>query len=546
MVQNFASEIAQCYVGDAWVTRFLHRHRETLTYKWTSAMDASRHNADNSEKYSHYFDLLRSKIDEYSIEPRHTYNMDEKGLAIGLVNRSKRVFSKATWDSKGKRQSLQDGNREWVTILAAICADGSTLSPGIIFTGKPNGLQQSWLEDLDVGKDSVFATATPSGWSNDEVGLAWLEQVFERETASKARGFWRLLILDGHSSHITMSFIDYCSRHKILLLIYPPHSTQTLQPLDVGCFSPFGNNYSKEVTKQLHQTQALTGIKKRHFYKLFCEAWRQTFTSKLVLNSFKATGISPLNAAIILKKFENKPSERLRTPSPLLGVNRLAIEQFCKAVVKDHTSYEARKLVRTFNYLAARNALLEVENEGLRTQIDTKKISRKHRQALPLQASKSYTSTAMFWSPTKVDEAQHQLRLNSRAQAEETAAKLRKKHEQAEKKAQNEQEKEQKRGRREREKVEKAERKAAEQAEKQRKKQERDALKSIQLSQTVKRKASQKVPIEPAAKKQRARGATRVVIEASPSPTPSPVTTRSGRTTRPNKKWEHGNHHRPQ
>jgi hypothetical protein len=172
MVQNFASGIAQCYVGDAWVTRFLHRHRETLTYKWTSAMDASRHNADNSEKYSHYFDLLRSKIDEYSIEPRHTYNMDEKGLAIGLVNRSKRVFSKATWDSKGKRQSLQDGNREWVTILAAICADGSTLSPGIIFTGKPNGLQQSWLEDLDVGKDSVFATATPSGWSNDEVGLA--------------------------------------------------------------------------------------------------------------------------------------------------------------------------------------------------------------------------------------------------------------------------------------------------------------------------------------------------------------------------------------
>ena len=59
-------------------------------------MDASRHNADDSEKYSHYFDLLRSKIDEYSIEPRHTYNMDEKGLAIGLVNRSKRVFSKAS------------------------------------------------------------------------------------------------------------------------------------------------------------------------------------------------------------------------------------------------------------------------------------------------------------------------------------------------------------------------------------------------------------------------------------------------------------------
>ena len=172
-----------------------------------------------------------------------------------------------------------------------------------------------------------------------------------------------------------MAFIDYCSHHKILLLIYPPHSTQTLQPLDVGCFSPFGNNYSKAVTKQLHQTQALTGIKKRQFYKLFREAWRQTFTSQLVLSSFKATGISPLNAAVILEKFKKKQSEQPRTPSPLLGANRLAIKEFCKATVKDYISYKARKLVRTLNYLATRNSLLKVENEGLRAQIDTKKPS---------------------------------------------------------------------------------------------------------------------------------------------------------------------------
>ncbi|KAF1922213.1 DDE-domain-containing protein [Didymella exigua CBS 183.55] len=437
-------------------------------------MDASRHNADDSEKYSYYFNLLRSKIDQYSIEPRHTYNMDKKGLAIGLVNRSKRVFSKAAWEAGGKRQSLQDGNREWVTILAAICADSSTLPPAIIYAGQPNSLQSSWMEDLDAGKDSIYSTATPSGWSNDEVGLAWLEQVFERETASKTRSSWRLLILDSHSSHITMAFIDYCSRHKILLLIYPPHSTQTLQPLDVGCFSPFGNNYSKEVTEQLHQSQALTGIKKRHFYKLFQASWYKTFNSELVLAAFKATGISPLNPAIILDRFQNKPSELPRTPSPLLNVNRVAIEQFCKAIVKDSTSYKARKLVRTFNYLAARNALLET--------------SWRYHQALPLQASKSYTSNAMLWSPTK---------------AEEAAAKARKKAEAAEKKVQDEREKEQR-----------------------------------------KRKASQKPPTEPPAKKQRARGATQVVVKASPSLTPPPITTRSSRTTRPNRKWEQDKHHR--
>ena len=198
MVVNFASEMAKQYVGDGWVTRFLHRHPEQFIYKWTSPMDASRHDADRANKYAQYFDLLRDKIEQYSILPQHTYNMDEKGLAIGLVNRSKRIFGKAAWEAGGKRQSLQDGNREWVSILATICADGSVLSPGVIFTGAPNTLQQSWVEDLDAGKDSIFTTATPSGWYNDEVGLAWLEQVFDRETAAKARTFWRLLIVDYH------------------------------------------------------------------------------------------------------------------------------------------------------------------------------------------------------------------------------------------------------------------------------------------------------------------------------------------------------------
>ena len=80
-------------------------------------MDSPRHNADHSENHSHYFTLLRFEIDEHSIKPQHTYNMYKKGLAIRLVERSKRVFSKATWDRNGKCQSLQDSNREWVNVI---------------------------------------------------------------------------------------------------------------------------------------------------------------------------------------------------------------------------------------------------------------------------------------------------------------------------------------------------------------------------------------------------------------------------------------------
>ncbi|KAF1363281.1 hypothetical protein EJ07DRAFT_173993 [Lizonia empirigonia] len=113
---------------------------------------------------------------------------------------------------------------------------------------------------------------------------------------------------------------------------------------------------------------------------------------------------------------------------------------------------------------------------------------------------------------------------------------------QAQKKLQDEQDKQQKKAERERVREEKAYREAAKKAEKQQKKQESDAAKAIQLPSRGKRKALSKPCTEPAAKKQRKRGATRVVVEASPSPAPPPVTTRSGRATRPNKKWEQGMH----
>jgi hypothetical protein len=42
-----------------------------------------------------YFDLLESKISEYLVLPKNSYNIDEKGFIIRRIGRSKRVFSRA-------------------------------------------------------------------------------------------------------------------------------------------------------------------------------------------------------------------------------------------------------------------------------------------------------------------------------------------------------------------------------------------------------------------------------------------------------------------
>ena len=251
MVQNFASKVAQNPCSESWVTRFLHRYRDRVILQWTTGMDSNRHNAESGYKYKLYFDLLQQKITEYDIEPAHTYNIDEKGFAIGLLGRTKRIFSRRQYEKKEVRQARQDGSREWVSLLAAVCADGTALPPGIIFASKNSTIQSHWVADIEAGTHSIHVASSPTGWTNNDIGLAWLEQVFDRYTKAKARRSYRLFIVDGHGSHLTQDFIDYCDQNRIILAVLPPYSTQTLQPLDVVCFKLLSSAYASELDNYL-------------------------------------------------------------------------------------------------------------------------------------------------------------------------------------------------------------------------------------------------------------------------------------------------------
>jgi hypothetical protein len=109
----------------------------------------------------------------------------------------------------------------------------------------------------------ILVSHSPSGWTNNEIGLAWLQQVSDRYTKAKARIGWGLLILDSHGSHLTAEFIEFCDAHRILLAIFPPHSTHSLQPLDVVLFSPLSRNYTTQLNRNNTQrSQGVTRVKK--------------------------------------------------------------------------------------------------------------------------------------------------------------------------------------------------------------------------------------------------------------------------------------------
>jgi hypothetical protein len=50
-------------------------------------------------------------MQEYNIDARNTYNIDEKGFFVGITTCSKLIFTKAIWALKERAAAVQDGNR---------------------------------------------------------------------------------------------------------------------------------------------------------------------------------------------------------------------------------------------------------------------------------------------------------------------------------------------------------------------------------------------------------------------------------------------------
>jgi hypothetical protein len=409
MIRNFASEIAGRQAGKSWVDRFIKRNQIDLITRWASGIDVNRKRADSAFKYTLYFELLRRKIDEYKIDACHMYNMDEKGFLIGVLSKMKRVFSRRRYEEGGIKQQLQDGNREWITTIACICADGTSLTPTLIYQAASGNIQDTWLQDFDPTEHNAFFASSPSGWTNNQLGLAWLQQVFDRETKSKARQSYRLLILDGHGSHVTMDFIKYCDDNKILLAIYPPHSTHTLQPLDVCMFKPLSAAYSTELANYMNRCQGLSSITKRDFFCIFNKAWQASFKSKTILKAFETTGLSPFDPKQVLNRFnieqQDRPSSSDSTTSVLSASDWRKIERLLRKVVNDIYDKQSRQLSQTVHTISVRNTLLQHENNCLREALINEKRRRQRGKPLLLEAPPQYDGGAIFWSPNKVKSA---------------------------------------------------------------------------------------------------------------------------------------------
>lgn len=314
-VQSLAYEYAECnniqhpfnknikLAGRDWVYGFLARH-PNLSLRKPEGISVARAIGFNKGQIDLFFTNLHDINVQHDMQtkPTRTYNMDESGLNT-VPNRLPKIISGKGQRSVGKIVSGERG--QTVTVVCCMSAAGHFVPPAIIFPRK-----RMKPELTDGAPSSSLFLLSDSGFINAELFLTWLQH-FASHTKPSADDPV-LLILDNHSSHISIPAIKFCREHHIHLLSLPPHSSHRLQPLDKTFFGPLKAYYANECSKWMsaHPGRCITQFQIANLFRL---AYEKAATIGIATKGFQACGILPMNADIF-SEVDFLPSEMTNRP----------------------------------------------------------------------------------------------------------------------------------------------------------------------------------------------------------------------------------------
>ncbi|XP_063759756.1 uncharacterized protein LOC134877965 [Eleginops maclovinus] len=212
--------------GRDWLMGFLHR-QPTLSIRRPQATSLARNIHFNRHNVSLFFNNLDEVLRKNNFQGEDIWNMDETGITT--VQRPDQVVAR-----RGDRQVGSATSGERGTLVTVACAGnalGSMIPPMFIFPRV--NFKDHFIRD---GPPGCIGVANKSGWMVEEHFIEFLHH-FQRHTRASVNTKV-LLILDNHSSHLSLRAIDFSRANGIVMLSFPPHCSHRLQPLDRSFFGP--------------------------------------------------------------------------------------------------------------------------------------------------------------------------------------------------------------------------------------------------------------------------------------------------------------------
>lgn len=340
-------------LGDRWSHRFLARNPQ-LESKFAYYQEKSRqYSSSNEIAQIAFYRLLRNTMRRLEIKECHVWNCDEKGIIMGKLSGKEKVIVRA---GTKRPTLLTDASREFVSTLETINITEEVLPPFIVWQGKTH--RRGMYRWGGVHERDATFTATPSGYMDDEAGFEYILEHFDSHTRPKAVRSWRLLIVDGHSSHIYWRVIQYALSRNIQMICLPPHSTHIMQPLDVGCFGVLAKAYKKHLRAWMLKNPT-TRFNKEHFWEVLSQARDNTYTVETIQSAFKASGCWPINPWMSAPLLNKNTSGSSKTPPKPDATNTFTsistphkLKTLANQLQKRLTNEEDHQLLQQFSELS--------------------------------------------------------------------------------------------------------------------------------------------------------------------------------------------------
>jgi DDE superfamily endonuclease len=191
-----------------------------------------------------------------------------------------------------------------------------------------------------------------------------------------------MLVLDGHGSHQSVGFEDFCKHNNIIPICLPPHSSHLTQPLDVGFFSPLKKAYGKEIG--IFIRAHINHITKVKFFLAFHAAYNASISKENIAGGFRGAGLIPFDSQAVISKLDVKlraltPTEPSAADSnswvsqtPHNLTEAISQSKLVKSQINDHRGSSpapiflaVKQMVKGIEVMAHSVTLLTAENRNL-------------------------------------------------------------------------------------------------------------------------------------------------------------------------------------
>jgi hypothetical protein len=196
-------------------------------------MEQERVHADPDE-IAAFYQELESILK--NIPAAMIYNLDESGFADFVDAKKAKVIVPVEFPSDDIPIPV-DRSVKRASLLTCISAGGGYLKPLIIV---PRKSVETELYNLGFTPNNVMIKSQENGFLNTEIFEEWIEECFVPAVAAERDrlDYWgdAVLLLDSCSPHCSDFVENICNEEGILVVFIPPHSSDQVQPLDLGIF----------------------------------------------------------------------------------------------------------------------------------------------------------------------------------------------------------------------------------------------------------------------------------------------------------------------